>query len=145
MPKARKLQASANDIEAAFYDALGRADVTALMALWADDDEAVCVHPGAGRLLGPAAIRASWASIFERGPVHIRPVQVHVTQNSSMAVHNLIEEISRDSEPGQELYVIATNVYMKTPHGWRMLAHHASIAVGKPPADFGASAGDTLH
>jgi ketosteroid isomerase-like protein len=145
MPKARKLQASANDIEAAFYDALARADLTALMALWAEDEEAVCVHPGAGRLIGPASIRASWAAIFERGPVHIRPVQIHATQNSSMAVHNLIEEISRSTELEQELYVIATNVYLKTPHGWRILAHHASIVVGKPPADVTAGAGDTLH
>jgi uncharacterized protein YbdZ (MbtH family) len=23
-------------------------------------------------------------------------------------------------------YVVATNVYMRTPQGWRMVAHHAS-------------------
>lgn len=143
MPKARKLFATVDDTEAAFYDALARADITALMALWADDEEAVCVHPGAARLLGPRAIRASWEAIFERGPVHIRPIQVHATQNTMVAIHNLIEKIHRDSGVQQDLYVIATNVYLKTPQGWRIVAHHASIASGKPPADVVAPG--TLH
>ncbi|WP_287809273.1 SAM-dependent methyltransferase, partial [Pseudomonas sp.] len=32
--------------------ALNRADVDALMALWADDEEIVCVHPNGLRLIG---------------------------------------------------------------------------------------------
>lgn len=143
MPKAQKLLATVDDTEAAYYDALARADITALMALWSDDEEAVCVHPGAARLIGPRAIRASWEAIFERGPVHIRPIQVHATQNTMMAVHNLIEEINRGDNMQQELYVIATNVYLKTPQGWRIVAHHASIASGKPPPDVVATG--TLH
>ena len=143
MPKARKLFATADDTEAAFYDALARADIAALMALWAEDEEIVCVHPGAGRVIGPAAIRASWEAIFERGPVHIRPLHLHNTQNTMMAVHNLIEDIVRTSDNTHELYVIATNVYLKTPQGWRMVAHHASIATGKPPQEKMRST--TLH
>jgi ketosteroid isomerase-like protein len=54
------LFSSPDDVEAAFYEALQKGDIDALMALWADDDEVVCVHPGGGgRLVGPAAIRAS--------------------------------------------------------------------------------------
>jgi ketosteroid isomerase-like protein len=61
------MNGSAAEVEAAFYDALNRADVDALMALWADDEEIVCVHPGGPRLIGHAAIRASWEAILERG------------------------------------------------------------------------------
>jgi ketosteroid isomerase-like protein len=143
MPKSRKIFGTADDTETAFYDALGRADINALMALWADDEEAVCVHPGAGRLIGPAAIRASWEKIFERGPVHIRPIHVHSSQNTMMAVHNVIEEIHRTDGVPQDMYVIATNVYLKTPQGWRIVAHHASVATGKPPPELSKSA--TLH
>ncbi|MET0266304.1 MAG: nuclear transport factor 2 family protein, partial [Duganella sp.] len=39
--RVKQLNGSAADVEAAFYDALNRADLDALMALWADDDEIV--------------------------------------------------------------------------------------------------------
>ena len=71
MAKASKSMGTAVDAESAFYDAIARADINALMALWAEDDEIVCVHPGGGRLAGHAEIRASWEQIFERGGVHI--------------------------------------------------------------------------
>ncbi|MCX7168975.1 MAG: nuclear transport factor 2 family protein, partial [Proteobacteria bacterium] len=32
------------DAEAAFYDALERADLEALMAVWAEDEEIVCIQ-----------------------------------------------------------------------------------------------------
>ncbi len=143
MPKARKVFASADDTEIAIYEALGRADINALMALWADDEEAVCVHPGGPRLIGPAAIRASWEAILERGPVFIRPIQVHVTHNSMTSIHNLIEDIQRSANAPADLYVIATNVYVKTPLGWRIIAHHASIASGQPPLEHARPS--TLH
>ena len=37
---------SPDEVEAQFYEALQRGDIEQLMALWADDDEIVCVHPG---------------------------------------------------------------------------------------------------
>ena len=59
MKSVKELNGSAAEVEAAFYDALNRADLEALMALWADDEEIVCIHPGGARLIGHAAIRAS--------------------------------------------------------------------------------------
>jgi hypothetical protein len=40
--------------------------------------------------------------------------------------------------------VIATNVFHKTPQGWRMVAHHASPGTPDDAADVGA-AGMVLH
>jgi hypothetical protein len=31
--------------------------------------------------------------------------------------------------------MVATNVYLRTPTGWRMTVHHASPAPGEPAAD----------
>jgi uncharacterized protein len=39
------------------------------MAVWADDDEIVCVHPGGPRVVGAAAIRASFEAIFANGGI----------------------------------------------------------------------------
>jgi ketosteroid isomerase-like protein len=35
---------------------------------------------------------------------------------------------------------LATNVYLKTPQGWRIVIHHASVAPGKPADDPGSAA-----
>ena len=145
MPSPIRIFATADDVEHAFYDAIARADLESLMALWADDDEISCVHPGAPRLQGHAAIRESWEMIFERGPVHIRPRHLHVNQNISSAVHSLIEEVKTPDDPDwQQAHIVATNVYLKTPQGWRMVVHHASIAPGAP-ADEQAGGSGVLH
>ena len=58
--KAAVLLASPDDIEAQFYEALQRGDIERLMAVWSDDDEIVCVHPGGPRVVGPGAIRTTF-------------------------------------------------------------------------------------
>jgi uncharacterized protein (TIGR02246 family) len=134
MPLPRKPLTSAEDVENAFYDAMARADLEMMMALWADDEEIFCVHPGAPRLQGQTAIRESFEMIFERGPVHIRPHHLHVAHSVGCAVHSLIEEIKAPDDPNwQEAHIVATNVYIKTPQGWRMVSHHGSLAPGRPP------------
>ena len=136
MPAARKtkqLNGSAAEVEAAFYDALNRADLDALMALWAEDDEIVCVHPGGARLIGHEAIRASWAGILEHGGLHIMPSQLHETHNLMSSVHTVVEGTTAAS--GEPAHLIATNVYAKTPRGWRIVLHHVSVAPGPAPAD----------
>lgn len=135
MPAKKQLNGSADEVEAAFYDAIARADLDGMMALWAEDEEIVCIHPSAARLVGQAAIRASWEAIFERGSVQIRPVQLHATHNMLTAVHSIIEEVQRNNDAPQDVHILATNVYVKTPHGWRITTHHASVAAGKAPLD----------
>ena len=73
MPKAKTQAAivggSADDIEAAFYEALQTGDIDKLMACWADEDELVCVHPGGPRVIGAAAIRAAFDAMFANGSI----------------------------------------------------------------------------
>jgi ketosteroid isomerase-like protein len=76
----KQFNGTPEEAEAAFYAALARADLDALMALWADDEEIVCIHPGAPRLIGHAAIRCTEA-IFERGSVQLHTTQLHATHN----------------------------------------------------------------
>jgi len=141
------LFASPDDVEAAFYEALQRGDLEALMALWADDDEIVCVHPGGGgRLIGPAAIRASFEAIFAQGGVPATPAHVHRLPQLGMAMHHLVERIDLATPEGrQTAWVLATNVYVKTAQGWRLVAHHASPAEPQEPAALGGEAPGTLH
>ncbi|MDQ2989453.1 MAG: nuclear transport factor 2 family protein, partial [Pseudomonadota bacterium] len=53
--------------------------------------------------------------------------------NLMSAVHTVIEGVtSASSEPA---HLVATNAYMKTPQGWRMVLHHVSVAPGPVPSD----------
>lgn len=129
-PHAAALGGSSDDIEAAFYEALQRGDIDLLMSCWADEDDIICVHPGGPRLLGAAAIRSAFEAMFSQGTVRARPVQVHRVVALTSAVHSVAEHVEVMLPDGlHQAVVLATNVYHKTPEGWRMVAHHASPGV----------------
>jgi uncharacterized protein (TIGR02246 family) len=128
-PKAQSaaLLASPDDVEAQFYEALQQGDIAKLMAVWSDDDEIACVHPGGPRVVGPAAIRASFETIFAHSAIPVVPQSVRRLHTLGSAVHHLVEHITLvDAQGSRSAWVLATNVYVKTAQGWRMVAHHAS-------------------
>jgi len=131
---------TAQDAENAFYEALERCDLEAMMAVWAEDEEVICVHPTGPRLTGPDQIRESWARIFSGGP----RARVHITNQVAisgmmLAVHSVHENFTLEDQrqaDARALPVVATNVYLRTAAGWRMIVHHASPAPAEkqPPA-----------
>jgi uncharacterized protein (TIGR02246 family) len=146
-PPSAALHATPDDVEAQFYEALQQADLPALMGVWADDEEVVCVHPGGGRVIGTAAIRASFAEIFEHNAIPVNVEHVHRLHTVSTAVHHLVERITvQTAEGAQTAWVLSTNVYLKTAQGWRMVAHHASPAPApEAGAESRSESRSTLH
>ena len=126
--QAANLEGDADDVEAAFYDALQNADIEKLMACWADEDDIFCIHPGGPRVVGATAIRATFEAMFaEGGTVRAWPERVRKTVSIASSVHNLVERVEVITPKGpQQAWVIATNVYHRTAQGWRLVAHHAS-------------------
>ncbi|MBE7419681.1 MAG: nuclear transport factor 2 family protein [Ideonella sp.] len=144
-PPTAMLQATPDDVEAQFYDALREGDIDKLMALWSDDDDIVCVHPGGARDVGAQAIRASFEAIFKRGGIPVQAGSVRRTRSIDAAVHNLVETVLVLGRQGaQQGYAVATNVYIKTAQGWRIVAHHASPGSGRD-RDEPDEAPSTLH
>jgi ketosteroid isomerase-like protein len=138
------LMASPEDIEAAFYEALQRGDLERLMAVWSDD-EVACVHPGGPRVVGPAAVRATFEAIFSNGPVRVWPEQVRRVHGPGCAVHNLLERVEVLTDEGPlTAWVLATNVYVKGALGWRLVAHHASGGSSEEPPEI-SEAPSVLH
>ena len=119
--------AAPDEIEQQFYEALQRGDIERLMAVWSDDEEISCVHPGGPRVVGAAAIRSAFETIFSNGAINAHPEKVRRLQTHSSAVHSVLEHIQIMTPEGpQSAWVVATNVYLKGAQGWRLVAHHAS-------------------
>ena len=125
------------DAESAFYEALEAADLEAMMEVWADDEDIVCVHPGGPRLAGFEQVRASWAQIFGSGQrLKVRITNQVALSGMMLAIHSVHENIVVQGESRPRAPVAATNAYLRTANGWRMILHHGSPA----PADARAPA-----
>ncbi len=136
MRKSKLPPGTPDDTEAAFYDALQHADIERLMACWADEEDIVCVHPGGPRLVGHEAIRATFEAMFANGSVMATPEKLHRHDDGHCAVHSVIERVAVLTDDGpRHAFVLATNVYIKTAQGWRLIAHHASPGTRNEPAD----------
>lgn len=124
---------SPEDAEAAFYDALQRGDLDAMMEVWSEDDEVSCIHPDGARITGYEQVRENWAQIFKSG----QRLQVHlsdlvVVSGMMCSLHSLHENILVSEGPGAaegtRSVVVTSNLYLRAAGGWRMVLHHASHA-----------------
>ncbi|MCF8176991.1 MAG: nuclear transport factor 2 family protein [Sulfuritalea sp.] len=131
----QKLYASPQDAEAAFYEALEKGDIEAMMNVWAEDEDVVCVHPGGPRLIGYAAIREAWQRVFSNG----KPLKISLSRQTAVTtpfamISTVLEHIATRDDASLSAPVAATNVYVRGALGWRMVAHHASPV---PPDSIG--------
>ncbi len=136
---------SPDEIELEFYAAMQGGDIERLMSVWSDDDEISCVHPGGTRLVGAAAIRTAFEAMFANGSIAVEPHRVRRLESHSSAVHSVVERIRVGSQGGEQFaWVVATNVYLKSAQGWRLVAHHASPGSASEVQEI-AEMATTLH
>ena len=141
-----KIFPTAQDAENAFYQALERADLEGMMAVWSEDEEIVCVHPAGQRLAGQQQVREAWRQMFAGGAgMRVQITQQVAVTGMMVAVHSVHENITVAGEQRPRPPMVATNVYQRTAAGWRMVAHHASPAAGQPPAEPPPASPKILH
>ncbi|TMH82028.1 MAG: DUF4440 domain-containing protein [Betaproteobacteria bacterium] len=98
-------------------------------------EDIVCIHPTGARLTGQDEVRSGWAKIFAGGPGARVQISLQVAISGMMIeVHSVHENFTVEGDPRPRPAVIATNVYLRTPAGWRMIVHHASPAPAQPEA-----------
>ncbi len=117
----------ADDVMAAnqaFYDAHEQRDLAAMAAVWDTTERAVCVHPGWPILRGWASVEQSWRGIFE-GPGRNQFIVTNdsVTVLGDLAWVTLDENLVDVAATGT---IAATNLFARTPSGWKMVLHHGS-------------------
>ena len=119
-------------VEAAFYTAFRKLDVSQMRAVWLDSVTASCIHPGAGLLQGTEAIMASWAAIFDGSQVpRVEHRLIQATTDHDLAVHTVEENVSSGTGE-RSARILATNIYTRGDAGWQMLAPHASLPLVEP-------------
>ena len=146
-PRRSKLFPTPEDAENAFYEAFERADLAAMMAVWAESDDIVCIHPSGPRLTGFDAVRDSWVQIFSGGAqLRVRVSEERKFDGQGVAVHSVVEVLTVPGVQGTPQSVLATNVYELGDGGWRMVIHHATPLPEAPtPADEPPAPVHTLH
>jgi ketosteroid isomerase-like protein len=115
-----------------FYRCLESLDMARMETLWLHADWVRSVHPGWDVLIGWDAIRGSWERIFESTAwIRVTSTDVKIHVLGETAIVGCCENIT--TAQGDDLSVAvavaqATNVWLRTPEGWRMVVHHASPA-----------------
>jgi ketosteroid isomerase-like protein len=128
------------EIEAAnarFYRAFEDLDLAEMERVWGHGDDVACVHPGWPLLTGWEAVRASWHTIIgNTAEIRFTLGDVRVTAGGDLAWVTCTENILSQVH-GQVAVtsVLATNIFERTPGGWRLVHHHASHILGGPPSD----------
>jgi ketosteroid isomerase-like protein len=145
--------ASSDDVDSVvavnneLYAAFEAGDLDRMQAVWIDGDlgvDASCVHPGWTTLRGRGAILRSWAVIMANTSyIQFFLTDVDVRVSGDVAVVTCTENILTPGPAGADAVfggsrAVSTNVFRRTPAGWRVWVHHAS-----PVISAGSSAPDT--
>ena len=111
-----------------FYDAFGALDIELMEAAWDPSERAMCVHPGWPALVDWDPIRDSWQRIFDNATLmHFNISYLNTAVQGDCGWVTCIENISSVLQgQASNFAVLATNIFVRTPLGWRMVAHHAS-------------------
>ena len=134
-------RAAVERVNAAFYEAFENADLDTMRDLWLDHEESLCVHPGALPVRGTAAISRSWALIMANTPyIQFFLTDVEVSVRGEVASVTCTENVlTADNRAGPDGFggarAVATNVFVRTPEGWRLWIHHASPVLSGPDHD----------
>ena len=128
------MRSEAADVEAVkeanhqFYEAFGALDVEKMEAVWETSERALCVHPGWQPLVGWESIRSSWQGIFDNATLmHFNIQYVNVVVEGEWGWITCVENITSVLQGRADNFnVVATNAFVRTLEGWRMVVHHAS-------------------
>ena len=109
-----------------FYRAFGAGNFAAMDGLWSHREAVVCIHPGWPPVRGREDVMASWKGILAEPPspaVHAVEEEVYLMGEAAMVV--CFETIG-------EIFLVATNLFVREDGSWRLLHHHAGVTEHRP-------------
>ena len=111
-----------------FYRAFETLDLARMDEVWLHGEHAQCVHPGWPLIVGWKAIRESWEAIFANTTeMRFTIGDARAAGGPELAWVTCTENILADVQGRVSVTsLLATNLFERTPEGWRMVHHHAS-------------------
>ncbi|MFD4001811.1 MULTISPECIES: nuclear transport factor 2 family protein [Streptomyces] len=130
----------------AFYEAMERGDHEELSGRWlpGEDLTVSCVHPGWPVLTGRGEVLRSYALIMANTEyIQFFLTDVNIAMTGDTALVTCTENIlsGGPAEEGNALgplvgqLVVATNVFRRTPDGWKLWSHHGSPVLTESDED----------
>ena len=114
-----------------FYRAFADRDLAAMDDLWSQNVQVSCIHPGWGSLRGREEVMESWTAIIENPDspaILCRGGEASVYGETAIVI--CYEQFGND-------FLIATNVFIREGHFWKMVHHQAGPTSATPPEDEG--------
>ena len=112
---------------AAFYQAFAEADLLAMDQLVAREHSVAIIHPGWPAVSGREQVMETWRLIFAGGAQDVRPVNPEVFAYGEAARVVVYEKVG-------EVYLAATNLFVREDGDWR-LVHHQAGPIPAPAPD----------
>lgn len=118
---------------AAFYAAFAGRDAKAMEQVWSKDKPISCTHPGWQPLVGRDEVLQSWRSILgNNSSPEISCRQERTALYGDVAVVTCLEQITDGH--GNDEFLTATNVFVRSGSIWTMVHHQAGPANVDPQA-----------
>ena len=106
----------AND---AFYQAFAAASLDAMEAVWAEQSNVFCVHPGWQPITTRSEVMASWREILSNaGPTPVRCIAPKSTIFGDIGLVCCYERLANQ-------HLVASNLFIRADGRWRMVHHQA--------------------
>lgn len=103
----------------AFYVAFAMRDINAMESLWSHRSAVTCTHPGRPPIIGRDDVLQSWRGILsnpDSPAISCRNASAHIFGDVGYVLcHEQIEDV----------FLAATNVFIRERDGWKMVHHHA--------------------
>ena len=125
---------SSSDVEAVveanlrFYQAFSTLDIAEMEKVWENSDRVLCIHPGWNLLVGWGPVMKSWEGIFSNSTLmHFNITDAEAKVEGNCGWVSCVENITSVIDGKASNFSIqATNVFVQSGDGWRIVHHHAS-------------------
>ena len=125
---------SSSDVEAVveanlrFYQAFSTLDIAEMEKVWENSDRVLCIHPGWNLLVGWEPVMKSWEGIFTNSTLmHFNITDAEAKVEGNCGWVSCVENITSVIDGKASNFSIqATNVFVRSDDGWRIVHHHAS-------------------
>jgi len=117
---------TAQDAEDAYYDAIEAQDLEAMLQVWEDSNEILCLLPMQPAQRGPTGIRQAWEPLLG-GEIRVDIEVKHLSwiESAPLAIHLVEEHVQVAGQPDKQM-VYACNIYRQGDAGWHLLMHQNS-------------------